>query len=313
MELRHLRYFLAVADEGGFTRAAARLHVSQPGISAQIAQLERELGAVLFDRSARAVRLTEAGEVVRRHARQVLAAERGLRAAVDELNALVRGSLVVGMIMACTVEPFFAALAAFHRAHPGVALRLVEDDSDRLAARVREGTIDLALIGAAHRAPADLAAREVVNEPLAVAVPPGHPLAARDSVTLDALLAHPLLCLPHGTGIRASLDAACAEHGLVPAVTMEANAPGAVLHLAARGLGAAVLSASMVEGVPGLRALRLDGTAVRGVLALVTRHAPAAPALAALLAHCDDAFGTGPGTPGGPSRARRAPGAHASA
>ncbi|NED89618.1 LysR family transcriptional regulator, partial [Streptomyces sp. SID11233] len=75
--------------------------------------------------------------------------------------------------------------------------------------------------------------------------------------------------------------------GLVPAVAMEANAPGAVLHLAARGLGAAVLSASMVEGAPELRALRLEGTSVRGVLALVTRKAPPSPALAALLAHCE--------------------------
>src|SRR6201992_1457561 len=154
MELRQLEYFVSVAEEANFTRGAERSHVSQSGISAQIRQLERDLGAELFDRSRRSVALTTAGEAAVGHARAVLAATAALRQAVDEVNGLVRGRLSVGMVTACTVTALFDALSAFHRAYPAIEVTLTEDHSDRLIDQVRTGAADLALIGAAGALPA---------------------------------------------------------------------------------------------------------------------------------------------------------------
>ncbi|HEY5014088.1 MAG TPA: LysR family transcriptional regulator, partial [Acidimicrobiia bacterium] len=149
MELRQLEYFVAVAEEANFTRAAERVHISQSGVSAQIRQLEHELGATLIDRSGRVATLTTAGVAALEHARVALASVAAVRDAVDDVTGVIRGRLVVGMVTACTVAPLFDALAAFHAAHPGVAIALFEDNSDRLVDSVRAGTTNLALIGAA--------------------------------------------------------------------------------------------------------------------------------------------------------------------
>lgn len=298
MELRQLKYFLAVAEESNFTRAAERVHISQPGISAQIRQLENDLGATLIDRSGRSAGLTAVGEVALDHARAVLAAAEALRHAVDEMNGLVRGSLVVGMVTACTVAPLFEALSSFHLAHPGVGISLVEDDSARLTESVREGTVDLALIGAAGRAPEGLDGQVVISEPIVAAVPPGHPLAARTGgVTLAELSGHPLICLPRGTGIRTVLEEVSAARGVTPTVALQAAAPGAVIQLAERGLGVAVLSASMLDRRTGLRTVPLTDADTVAVLALVSAPTKS-PALRELLAHCRESFGAPAERPG---------------
>jgi DNA-binding transcriptional LysR family regulator len=291
MELRQLEYFVAVVEEGGFTRAAERVHISQSGVSAQIRQLERELGATLIDRSGRTARLTAAGEAALGHARAALAAASEVRQAVDDVNGLVRGRLVVGMVTACTVAPLFDALAAFHRERPGVELSLLEDTSDRLLERVREGELDVALVGTAGAPPADLESWEVVSEGLAAVVPAGHPLARRRRATLAEVAAHPLICLPPGTGVRTVLDLELAAHGLDGGLALQATAPDAVLDLAARGLGVAVLSATMAATVgAGLRTVAVTGVATPAVLALVWTRTRG-PALRELLGHTRAAFG----------------------
>ena len=290
MELRQLEYLVAVAEEASFTRAAGRVHISQSGVSAQVRQLEQELGATLIDRSFRAVRLTDAGTAALPHARAALAAAEALRQSVDEVNGLVRGGLVVGMVTACTVTGLFDALAGFRRAHPGVSLTLVEDDSAGLAGRVRDGTADLALIGAAGHLPAGLGALPVVSERLAAAAPPGHPLLdGQTSVSLAGLAGSQVVCMPAGTGIRAALDEACTAQGVTLHVTLEASAPRAVADLAARGLGVAVLSESTAAAHPGLRSVPLDGPAPLALLALIWRPAPG-PALRELIAQCRRTF-----------------------
>ncbi|MGW2212762.1 LysR family transcriptional regulator [Streptomyces sp. NPDC001781] len=290
MEIRQLRYFIAVAQEANFTRAAELVHISQPGISAQIRQLENDLGATLIDRSGRRVQLTAVGEVVLAHAKSVLSSMNSLRQAVDEMNGLVRGKLVVGMVTACTVQPLFDALSAFHLAHPGVEISLLEDDSAKLVECVREGTVDLALIGAAQRAPEDLDGWQVISEPIVAAVPHEHPLAEKDGVTLAELSAYPLVCLPEGTGIRAALDEASAAIGLTPTIALQASAPGAVMHLAERGLGVAVLSESMTAHQKGLRTVSITDADVPAVLALISAPTES-PALRELLLHCRQSFG----------------------
>src|SRR5205823_4449411 len=139
MELRQLEYFVAVAEERNFTRAAERVHISQSGVSAQIRQLERELGADLFDRSARTATLTVAGKAALEHARATLAAASSVGQAVGEVTDLIRGRLDLGMVIGCTITELFDALATFHRAHPCVELSLQEDNSDRLIEGVRAG------------------------------------------------------------------------------------------------------------------------------------------------------------------------------
>jgi DNA-binding transcriptional LysR family regulator len=293
MELRQLEYFVAVAEEANFTRAAQRVHISQSGVSAQIRQLERDLGATLIDRSGRTATVTVAGAAALVHARAVLASVNGLRQAVDDVTGLVRGRLVVGMVTACTVTPLFDALAAFRTAHPGVDISLCEDTSDRLIEGVRTGATDLALIGAAGVPPDGMEALTIVSERLVAAVPVGHPLASRRRVTLAEVSGYPVVCLPQGTGIRAVFDQACGALGIHPDIAMQASAPGAVADLAVRGLGIAILSESMTANHEGrLTAVAIDDIQTPAVLALIWTRTPS-PALRALLVHSRDAFRTG--------------------
>ncbi|MEU6742217.1 LysR family transcriptional regulator [Streptosporangium sandarakinum] len=289
MELRQLEYFVAVAEERSFTRAAERVHISQSGVSAQIRRLERELGAELFDRSARVATLTVAGRAALEHARAALAAAGAAGRAVGEVTGLVRGRLTAGMVVGCTVTPLFEALAAFQRAHPGVEISLLEDGSDRLVEGVRTGALDLALAGAAVL-PEGLETLTVVSERLVAAVPADHALAGRPRTTLAELCAHPLVCMPPGTGVRTVFDRACAARRLEPAVTLQASAPDAVADLAARGLAVAVLSASMAEHHRDrLVALPLDDVETPALLVLVWKST-SNPAVRELLAHARRAF-----------------------
>jgi DNA-binding transcriptional LysR family regulator len=292
MELRQLEYLIAVAEEANFTRAAQRVHISQSGVSAQIRQLEHELGAALIDRSSRTARLTDAGAAALPHARAALAASAGLRQAVDDVNGLIRGRLVVGMVTACTVTGLFDALAGFHDAHPGVAVTLVEEDSAALTGRVRAGTADLALVGVAGGPPPGLESLVIVSEGLAAAVPPGHPLlAGRGPAKLADLAGYPIVCMPAGTGVRAVLDEACAARGVRLDIALEASAPGTVADLAARGLGIAVLSETMAGAYAGrLRSVPLGDIGIPALLALVWKPGPG-PAVRALVRHCRQAFG----------------------
>lgn len=289
MELRQLEYFVAVAEEANFTRAAARVHVSQSGISAQIRQLENDLGAPLFDRSTRVAALTVAGEAALAHARAALAAARAVRDAVDDVSQLVRGRLKVGMVTACTVTPLFDALSSFHRAHPGIDVSLREDNSDRLVDDVRAGAVDLALVGVAGAEPAGLHSFTVVRERLVAAVPGNHPLAQLSSATLADVCAHPLVTLPPGTGIRTVLDRGCADLNCRASIALQASAPDAVADLATRGLGVAILSESMATSYPDLTSRVIADVDVEAVLALVWRP-EISPALRELLSFTKRAF-----------------------
>src|ERR1700761_5412256 len=183
MELHQLEYFVAVAEEASFTRAAARVHVAQPGVSAQVRRLESELGERLLDRSGRTIRLTEAGAGGVPLARAALDAVAKARLAVDDLAGLVRGQVTIGMVSGCALPVMAELLADFHDRHPGVAIALVEDNSDRLVERLRDGRLDLALIGWAEQTPADIDSVILVDEELVAAVAPGHPLAGAGAGT----------------------------------------------------------------------------------------------------------------------------------
>lgn len=290
MELRQLEYLVAVAEEANFTRAARRVHISQSGVSAQIRQLEHDLGATLIDRSGRTATLTQAGQAAVSYASQMLAAAAALRQSVADVTGLLSGRLTVGMVTACTITGLFDALAAFHGAHPGVAVTLLEDNSATLTEHVRSGAVDIALIGAAGGPPPELAALPVVSERLVAAVKKTHILSERSRLTLADLAGSPLICLPEGTGIRTVFDQARTAAGVRLEVALEASAPAAVADLAARGLGVAILSETIAAAQAGrLHAAVLDDVVTPALLALIWRPSPS-PATAAFLTHCRRAF-----------------------
>jgi DNA-binding transcriptional LysR family regulator len=292
MELHQLEYFVAVAEEASFTRAATRVHVAQPGVSAQVRRLESELGQSLLDRSGRSVRLTDVGTAVLPFARAALDAVANARLAVDELAGLVRGQVRVGMVSGCALPLLTELLAGFHRAYPGVSIVLTEESSDQLIGLLNQGQLDLALIGAAGAATAGVETAVIADEELVAVADSGHPLAASDAITVKALRDVPLVSLPRGTGVRMALDAACAEAGFTPRIVLEASALSMVAQLAAQGLGLAVVPASTANAATPLaaptapRILRITSPQLRSRLELAWNSAPSAnPAARVLTEH----------------------------
>jgi DNA-binding transcriptional LysR family regulator len=283
MELRQLEYFVTVTEDANFTRAAARMHVAQPGVSAQIRRLERELGQELLDRSGRSVRLTEVGAAILPYARAALAAVAGARLAADELTGLVRGHVAVGTVTSHNVD-LPALLAAFHDDHPAVGITLAENNSDHLIDAPCGGRLDAAIIALGATPPPDLEIHIVADESIAAAVSHRDDLAKRSTIPLDALRDRPLISLPAGTGIRSHLDDACATAGFAPHIAFEASSPLVLVQLAARGLGVAIVPASVAKAREDLHPLTITQPELRGRLAFSWRSdGPISPAARALV------------------------------
>jgi DNA-binding transcriptional LysR family regulator len=292
MDIRQLEYFVAVVETANFTRAAERVHISQSGVSAQIRQLERELGQPLLDRSGKTVRLTDAGAVVLPLARAALGSVAAIRESVDELAGLVHGHVAVGMVTACGVLLLFDQLAEFHHLHPGIDVTLTEDTSDHLVDDVLSGRLDLALAGIAGETPAGIESKVVADEPLVAAVASTDAWATRATVSLAALQERALVCLPRGTGVRTAFDDACRIDGLTPRVALEASAPDTVAGLAIRGLGVAILSESMATAHRAeLHVLSITEPRLRSRLELIWKaDGLTSPATNALVAHVKQAL-----------------------
>ena len=200
MEIHQLRYFVAVADEGSFSRAAAKVRVAQPSLSQQIRKLEAEVGQPLFDRLPRSVVLTEAGRCLIDYARQILASIGDARRCVDELKGEVAGKVAVGAIP--TIAPYVLPelVVTFQKHYPDVTLEIVEDVTDAITRRIEAGELDVALASTCRPSPT-LRRESVGTEPLLALVPEKHPLAKKDLVEFDDLksqrflLLHEMHCL----------------------------------------------------------------------------------------------------------------------
>lgn len=247
MELRQLAYFVAVAEEEQFTRAAARVSVAQPAISAQIRRLERELGEILLHRGQRSVRLTAAGEVLIPHARAALAAVERARDSVASLRGLLHGRLRVGVSRPAD-HRLAEALGLFHRAHPGIDITLAEAHNDPLLKALANGDLDAAVVGVGRLPPPpSIRTRVIAAEPLVLGVRHGRPLSHRKTVTLGELRDEPMITLTTGSGLRTLLDDACRGAGFTPRITAETAELGALAELAAEGLGVVILPRSATD------------------------------------------------------------------
>jgi DNA-binding transcriptional LysR family regulator len=273
MELRHLRYFTAVAETLSFTQAAAECGIAQSALSQQVARLERDVGAPLFTRSSRQVRLTEAGAVLLPWARRLLADAEQARQELEALGGLRRGRLRVGLIQTVASAVDVAAVLGRYRArYPGIELSVAYDTSETLLAAVRDGALELALVGLGpERVPAGLEHRLLVEEPLVAVMPAGHRLAGRERIDLGELAGDEFIWFSRGTGLRRAVEAACERAGLTASRNFEIGLVGEMIRLVGHGIGVTLVPRSTVEAVFGvprdaIRVLRLtDRAAVHRV------------------------------------------------
>ncbi|OBG76689.1 MULTISPECIES: LysR family transcriptional regulator [unclassified Mycobacterium] len=256
MELRHLEYFLAVADTGSFTRAAARLHVVQSGVSATIKALERDLGVALFVRHPGGVALTAAGEELRPRAREITEAARDARRAVTAPRG-IGGTVTMGTLTSINAIDIPAILAKLHAQHPGISvqLRSATAGTAGLEQQLRDGELDLALLVFTGETPADLRARLVIEAQLVLVVPAGHPLAHRDAVALAELAGLAFVDSPRGYGNRTVVDNAFRAAGIDRAISLEVADVGTIAAHVRNGLGIGFLSEFFLDDLDDL-----DGT-----------------------------------------------------
>ena len=289
MDVRQLEYFVAVAEELSFTRAAARCHVVQSALSYQIARLERESGVVLFERTSRSVRLAPAGDVLLPRARRVLAELDIARAELAALAGVVTGRLRMGVIgSAGQAAPIVEhTLARFHRRHPAVEITIADTGSAHMADQVRSGELDIAFVGLfADQLPADVVHRVLTVEPLVVVLGHDHPLAAQETVELSEITGHSSFVeMRMESGLRRQVDAAFARAGSTRVIAFELGSSDAVVRFVGLGFGAAVVPLSAAAGRSDVRVVRLTDDAARHPVSLVHRApAPSAPSARAFLA-----------------------------
>jgi DNA-binding transcriptional LysR family regulator len=254
VQLHQLRYAVVVAEERGFTRAAARLHIAQPSVSGAVHTLERELGMALFHRSRGDVTLTAGGQAFLPWARQVLADCEAGRAAVRNLLPPV--------------------LSAFHHRHPGIELMVHEAGSPDLVTGLEQGQLDVALVILPVQQ-GWVETELLSTEELVLAVSPDHPLAGRELLDLAALRDLPLVMFRDGYDLREATFAACRTAGFEPVLAVEGLEMDGVLALTEAGLGASVVPASVAPRAAGLRTVAFRNHALtRGVGVASRRDRP---------------------------------------
>jgi LysR family hydrogen peroxide-inducible transcriptional activator len=246
MELHQLRYFCAVAETGSFSRAAEQCHVAQPSLSQQIIKLEEELGARLFDRLGRSVRLTELGKTFLPRARAVLRELEAAKGDVVERKDFVGGPVAVGVIP--TVGPYFLprVLTSFSRKFPQVRFTVVEEITPVLLDRLRAGAIDVAILALPIRGH-EFETKPLLTERLFAALPKNHRLAKRTALSLRDLRSEPFLLLRDGHCFRDTAVAACDRARLHPQVIFESGQFSSLLSMVGAGMGVSIVPEMAVE------------------------------------------------------------------
>ncbi|MFI7610907.1 LysR family transcriptional regulator [Nonomuraea terrae] len=283
MELQQMRYVVAVAETANFTRAAERCRVVQSALSHQIARLERELGARLFDRTSRRVTLTPAGEAFLPAARQALDAAERARAEVAAASGELRGRLAIGTIPTVTAVDLPGALKSFHVRHPQVRITLRVGSSDELAEQVRQSTLDIAFLGLPPNVqPKGVRGRALAQGELVAVVAPGHPLADAADVDLRRLSSEVFVDFPAGTAARAQSDEAFAAAGVSREVAFEITNADLLARLVRLGLGIGMMPAAFAPELRDVHVVELRDPPTR-VEHLIWSRLRTSPAAAAFL------------------------------
>lgn len=279
MEVHQLRYFTAIADAGTFSAAAELLHVSQSGVSTQLAKLEHELGQGLFARG-RTVALTPAGEALLPLAREVLTGLEAIAATAEEFAGAIRGAVRLGVFPGCALPGVLDVVAGLQRTHPGIALTMSEGTAVELRRDVLDNRLDIALSGYAGEVPAGLDSLLVREERLFAFH--ARDLALPDAPMLREVQQHIILCLPPGSGIRDAYDDACEKAGVAPRVDIEASSPHTLIGLADRSGGIAILPSTTVTATT-LRGDEIADALTPARLGLISRPGQRSPAVRLVL------------------------------
>ncbi|MCX5192426.1 LysR family transcriptional regulator [Streptomyces sp. NBC_00249] len=304
MELQQMRYVVAVAETNSFTRAAERCLVVQSALSHQIARLERELGARLFERTSRRVRLTPAGEAFLPAARQCLNAAERAAAEVASAVGEIRGRLTVGVIPTVAAVDIPAALHAFHQRYPQVSIGLRVAASEQLIDQVKEGAIEIAFLGLPVTArPEGVAGRALAHDRLVAVVAPGHPLAGESEVDIARLSTEAFVDLPAGTAGRTQSDQAFAAAGVQREVAFEVTTVDLMMtRLIHQSLCVALLPSNYTRHLTGVITVPVRDAPAR-IEHLIWNRSALTPAATAFLAELgisidDDGGADGPGRTG---------------
>jgi LysR family hydrogen peroxide-inducible transcriptional activator len=271
MEIHQLRYFCAVVETNSFSRAAVQTHVSQPSLSQQILKLEGELGARLFDRLGRSVRLTEIGRTFLPRARAVLRELEAAKGDVDERKDSVGGSISIGVIP--TIAPYLLPrhLTSFTRQFPQARLAVVEEITPILMERLRASSVDIAILALPIRGN-EFEIFPLLTENLFAALPKQHKLARHDSLSLKDLRAEPFLLLRDGHCFRDTAIAACDRARLNPQIIFESGQFSSILGMVGSGMGVSIVPEMAIDKRQACRYVRIaDREATRTIGVVVLR------------------------------------------
>jgi DNA-binding transcriptional LysR family regulator len=279
MDLRQLRYLVALAEERNFTRAAEREHIAQPALSQQVRKLELETGLALVERTTRRVALTDAGELLLVRARRILGEVEAAQADLQALTGIQTGHVMVGAIHTMGPIDLALVLGIFHHRHPGVELTVRDQSSDELAEMLRVDELDLAFLSVTERIEShELGLHQLIAEELVVIVPREHPLGGRRRIRMAELAGERFITYRPGARLRELLLAAGDRAGFEPRVALESNESHLIRRLVARGLGVAILPRSEAPG-EGISVARLIEPALKRDVTLAwragRRHTPA--------------------------------------
>ncbi|MFK0162753.1 LysR family transcriptional regulator [Rhizobium sp. NPDC090279] len=287
MELRHIRYFLALAAEGNFTRAAANLGIGQPPLSQQIKDLENEIGVQLFHRVPHGAELTVAGEAFLAEAKTAVDAAEKAKLAAQRANRGEIGRLSLGFTASSAFNSIVTATIREFRDHwPGVLLSLTEMNTNALMERLLRGEIDAAFIRPGLEDTRDVRLKRFADEPMMIALPARHPLAAGNQVPIAALAGEPFILFPRMVGLSLYDDivAACREAGFDLVVTQEAPQIPSIVNLVAANLGVSIVPASIAQiKLDGVAYRPIDGPPVVARLGLASLKAQRSPVVANLM------------------------------
>ncbi|SHI87726.1 transcriptional regulator, LysR family [Roseomonas rosea] len=289
LELRHLRYFLAVAEELNFGRAAERLGIAQPGLSQQVRALEDIIGTPLLDRTRRAVRLTLAGELLAGEARATLARAEAAMLAARRAGRGEVGRLAIGYVASAAYTGVLTSmLGAFREASPEVELGITEMAMQEQLAAMAADRLDVAFIRPPVSLPPGVTSFPVLQEPVAIALPASHPLAAREAVPLEELSAETFITPHHGAGVsfHRHTMAACQLAGFQPRLGPQGRDFMTIASMAAVGLGVALVPRSVgCIQLPGVAYRPLAGPGIMAELAVAHRRSEPSPAARRFIRH----------------------------